>query len=276
ALVRAVVEAFRSPGCNFLLPESSEALDTEIIIDISHESLIRQWLQLRQWTREEFQSGENYRHLVTTARRWNRGEASLWAMPELGTALAWRERECPNVAWAKRYGDDFELANKFLDESESAEWERRERARFEAEEAANRRVAEEREAAARRLLEEREAAARRVARRTRYAAVALAILAGIAGILAFISIRAAMVAEVARREAAELAIKAEAARESATEVAGKAQLARDEATSDRARAVEAQLQAEAARMEAERARNAAVQAGAQAETNFGDAQRRLQ
>src|SRR5262249_3353111 len=44
--VGAVVDAFRAPGCNFLTPEVDPrrpALDDGDNIDISHESLIRQW-----------------------------------------------------------------------------------------------------------------------------------------------------------------------------------------------------------------------------------------
>jgi len=145
------------------------------------------------------------------------------------------------------------------------DWARERRTEY----TANRRILEEREAADRRLLEVREAAARRLARRTRYAAIALAILAGISGVLAFISIRQAMLAD-------EQASKAELARGDAAEEASKAELARQEATADRASALDAKRQAEVARADAERARNAADEARADAETNFVDAQRRLQ
>src|SRR5690606_14681758 len=51
--VRAVVEAFRAPGVNFLRPDKSVPLADDTIIDISHESLIRQWRRLSTWLQAE-------------------------------------------------------------------------------------------------------------------------------------------------------------------------------------------------------------------------------
>src|SRR5262249_24599472 len=44
-----VVEAFRASGRNLLTPPANVALTADTIIDISHESLIRQWGTLRDW-----------------------------------------------------------------------------------------------------------------------------------------------------------------------------------------------------------------------------------
>jgi PQQ-dependent catabolism-associated CXXCW motif protein len=116
AVVR-VVDAFRGPECNFLTPSQDIALVDDTVIDISHESLIRQWSTLRDWVREEFQSAQTYRHIETTAHLWRKGQAGLLTMPYLGLALAWRRRERPNAAWATRYGGEWELALRFLDAS---------------------------------------------------------------------------------------------------------------------------------------------------------------
>ena len=57
ARVRKVVDAFRAPGCNFLAPGLDPAnprpLAGDTIVDISHESLIRQWKQLSEWVETE-------------------------------------------------------------------------------------------------------------------------------------------------------------------------------------------------------------------------------
>lgn len=172
--VQIAVNAFRAEGCNFLSITSTAGaagtvLDDAAIVDITHESLIRQWVKLREWAQKEFVAAENYRRLETTARLWKNGRAALWTMPDLGTALAWRLEENPNEAWAARYGKDYQLAIAFLDASQDAEKREIERKRVEAEEAAERE-----------LLMEREAAARKLAMRTRYAAIALGILAVVA------------------------------------------------------------------------------------------------
>src|SRR5207302_1333577 len=48
-----VLDEFRAEGRSFLMPPISEPLQSEAVIDISHESLIRQWRQLGDWTRDE-------------------------------------------------------------------------------------------------------------------------------------------------------------------------------------------------------------------------------
>ncbi len=130
----AVVEAFRAPGRSFIVPAFPEPIGVERVLDITHESLIRQWERLRDWAEEEEQSAETYRRLAQTASLWRRGESALWQPPDLDVALDWRAREQPTALWAKRYGGDFPLAMAFLAESEKA------RAAREAEAAAKRRT----------------------------------------------------------------------------------------------------------------------------------------
>src|ERR1043165_793187 len=48
AEVGAVIEVFRAPGRSFLMPPAGVALLPETVIDISHESLIRNWDRLKQ------------------------------------------------------------------------------------------------------------------------------------------------------------------------------------------------------------------------------------
>ena len=45
-IVAEVVEHFRQSGCNFLVATPSEPLTGETTLDISHESLLRQWQRL--------------------------------------------------------------------------------------------------------------------------------------------------------------------------------------------------------------------------------------
>jgi tetratricopeptide (TPR) repeat protein len=167
--LRRVVDRFRADDCSFLVPSLSQrpSLGPETRIDVGHEALLRRWTrlsgdtavttaasaagdaadgadsrrqagQLREWARDELLSAETYRHLETTAKLWKKGEAALWTEPDLGNALAWREREQPNKYWAARYGDAFDLAVEFLDKSR-AEEERRQKAEQQREEDARRR-----------------------------------------------------------------------------------------------------------------------------------------
>jgi tetratricopeptide (TPR) repeat protein len=124
-----VVDQFRRPGRSFLMPPAGIALDDGSVIDISHESLIRGWERLRKWVDEEADSAKVYRRLAQTAALHAQGTAGLWHDPDLEHALAWRDREHPNAAWAERYDPGFEQAMAFLEKSRVA----REAARLEEE-----------------------------------------------------------------------------------------------------------------------------------------------
>src|SRR5262245_5499430 len=120
--VIAVAEAFRRPDCRFLAaPEGPLHADT--LLDVSHESLLRQWRRLAGWVAAEADSTEMYRRLCDWALRWEQGNAELWRGPDLASALAWRQQEKPSPEWAERYGgrDRFRRAMQFLDASEAAQ-----------------------------------------------------------------------------------------------------------------------------------------------------------
>jgi tetratricopeptide (TPR) repeat protein len=120
--VRKVIEAYRASDCNFLLPEADpdKPLGPATVIDISHESLIRQWRRLSDWLEAEAFAAQQWR---TLNERFNLGE--LLHGRELANMLAWRGEVKPNAAWARRYGGDYSAVEAFLDRSERAESRRR-------------------------------------------------------------------------------------------------------------------------------------------------------
>jgi len=127
AAVIQVVEVFRREGRSFLMPPPTDALsgapvhlNRDSLIDISHESLIRNWERLKTWVDEESRSARIYRRLAETAVLHKEGGAGLWRDPDLGVALTWREQSNPNQVWARRYHAEFPLAMSFLDESVAA------------------------------------------------------------------------------------------------------------------------------------------------------------
>ena len=48
----AIVDIFRREGRSFLMPPAGIPLTPDTVVDISHESLIRQWRRLKGWTEE--------------------------------------------------------------------------------------------------------------------------------------------------------------------------------------------------------------------------------
>lgn len=117
--VAAIVEMFRQPGRCFLTPGEGTELQPNTIIDITHESLIREWKRLKNWAKNEAVSAALYQRLELDARLWEQGEAELWRGLNLNNALVWRNLERPNKIWARRYGKHFDLAMRFLDVSEA-------------------------------------------------------------------------------------------------------------------------------------------------------------
>ena len=120
--VAAVVEVFRQDGRSFLMPPQDKVLGPKTILDISHESLIRQWQRLKEWTKKEAISADAYHRLETTALLKEEGQAELWKGLDLANAINWYQSEKPSLVWAKRYGKNqgqyFDLAMCFLTQSE--------------------------------------------------------------------------------------------------------------------------------------------------------------
>jgi energy-coupling factor transporter ATP-binding protein EcfA2 len=118
--VARVVDRFREPGRSLLMPPYGVKLESETVIDISHESLMRIWVRLKRWLDEESKAAEMYLKLSEAAERYQEGKAGLWQMPDLQLALNWREENRPTLVWGQRYNPAFERTMVFLETSEKA------------------------------------------------------------------------------------------------------------------------------------------------------------
>lgn len=97
--VEQVVDRFRRLDTTFLLPLDDQPLDDNPVIDISHESLIRQWHRLREWASVEAKSRKNLLHLVDDARKYEADQGSLWRGRELEKTHEWLQSAHPTPAW---------------------------------------------------------------------------------------------------------------------------------------------------------------------------------
>jgi WD40 repeat protein len=249
-----VVETFRRPGRTFLMPPPEVPLHAGTLIDISHESLIRNWERLKQWVEEEAQSAQIYRRLAETADLYDEGRAGLWRDPDLHIALDWRKKNKPTSAWAQRYYPQFDAAMKFLEESRGARDQE-----IAEKEAARQREIQQAQALAeeqrKRAEAEREKAEqeRRAAVRLRRRAVALLIVLVFAVIAA---IAALMARQLATQNALEAIRQAEFAEQQ-----------RKIAETEKARAEAERERAEAEEKEAKRQREIALRNEALAREN---------
>ncbi len=129
AEIRRVVEVFRDPTRCFMTPGAGERLDSERLLDISHEALIRQWETLEAWAANEAEAAATYRRLLQDAKIWKSKGGELWAGVNLQDAIRFRQAQPAPARWAERYGGEFSLCDEFLNESEIREQEREEEER---------------------------------------------------------------------------------------------------------------------------------------------------
>lgn len=193
--IDAVVELFRREGRSFLMPPADVRLDLDTVVDISHESLIRNWQRLKEWVRDEAEGARIYRRLAEAATAYKAGEGGLLDDVTLGWVLRWRNRYTPNRAWGVRYHPAYDDAISFMEESRVArEAEAAERDR-------QRREAVERERREREQAERHAEEAARHARRLRVLVTAMGVLFAVAAVAFVAALVLEKRAEAARRAA---------------------------------------------------------------------------
>jgi energy-coupling factor transporter ATP-binding protein EcfA2 len=123
-----VIDAFRQPGCCFLMPpiNKNAPLSDDSVIDISHESLIRQWETLQKWVKDEAESANTYRELKEASQKWVKGDRTLLQSEEFYYFSKWYRKTTITLLWAKKYDRNFELAQKFFLESEQRQRQNKE------------------------------------------------------------------------------------------------------------------------------------------------------
>ncbi len=129
ANIERVVRVFQAEDRNFLLPPSPETILPTTLLDISHESLLRQWGALRDWLKAEDKSAKEYIQLADRAQLWKTDD-DLLRGSELERALEWKEADPkPTPAWAKRYHPEFAKTIKYVENSRKAKEQKTRRTR---------------------------------------------------------------------------------------------------------------------------------------------------
>lgn len=123
--VLEVIDQFRAPRRSFLMPPARVLVHDSTVIDISHESLMRNWQRLRDWIAEEAQSASIFRRLAETAALNENEKAGFLQDPELSIVENWWKEQKPNEAWAKRYTKKFATVQHYFSFSSRRELERR-------------------------------------------------------------------------------------------------------------------------------------------------------
>lgn len=124
--VVAVVDKFRQAGRSLLTPSHGIPLVSKSMVDISHESLMRIWVRLKNWVDDEAEAVQMYTRLAEAASMYQVGKAGLWRPPDLQLALNWQAKHKPTLVWGQRYHPAFERTMVFLEYSKK-EWETEQR-----------------------------------------------------------------------------------------------------------------------------------------------------
>jgi WD40 repeat protein len=144
----AAIAPFCVEGVSFIETRQAAKLG-DVLVDVSHESLIRKWETARGWADREADKVRTFRDLLRTAELWqsqNQRSDLLKRRGELDYFKQWWDRERPTAQWARRYFNSrdgevdgstaFSTVSRYIqasDEVDRAETEAAERARTEAE-----------------------------------------------------------------------------------------------------------------------------------------------
>lgn len=138
--VTQVVERYRRPDTAFLVPGAEWPLAANPVIDLSHESLIRQWQRLRGWVAAEAEAADEAGRLVKDSRRHAEG-GDLLRGRSLELAREWQRANHPTAAWlqlctAGAGGESsdasaarFQALQAYIEQSAAAEAQARQQAR---------------------------------------------------------------------------------------------------------------------------------------------------
>ncbi len=119
--VGAVLNIFREPGNTFIRPfitddPETHQLNESDVLDITHESLIRNWEYLEQWAKEEFDNYTISLDFEQQLNRWiesGRSKGFLLSIGPLTYFENWFNSAKPNAYWIARYlPEEIEQDNK--------------------------------------------------------------------------------------------------------------------------------------------------------------------
>ncbi len=127
-LLLKIVEEFSAPGCSFLKTSNSGVDRDSIIVDISHEALIRNWWRMHDsnsgdklgWLSLERQAQDLWRYFALSAQDHAENDGSL--LPPAITEFRWPWYD-PLQRLPERARRYFQHAQEFENADEEPEWE---------------------------------------------------------------------------------------------------------------------------------------------------------
>lgn len=127
-VVCRTINFYREQGNTFIHPFISEDpesrhLKPETVLDITHESLIRNWGRLRDWAREEYENYLTWQDFHKQLQRWVKSDKSsgyLLPVGPLNYFEEWFNQAKPNKYWLARYDNSNTSTEEKLKNAETA------------------------------------------------------------------------------------------------------------------------------------------------------------
>jgi energy-coupling factor transporter ATP-binding protein EcfA2 len=126
-VVSEVLGIYREEGNSFIRPfktadPATHTISTDTVLDITHESLIRNWNKLNDWANQEFEFYSTYLDFKKQLDRWRSSKKSTGFLLPIGPLTyfeTWYSKCKPNTGWIKRYSEIGEDEVKTLAEAEN-------------------------------------------------------------------------------------------------------------------------------------------------------------
>lgn len=127
--IKSIYDAFSAEDACFLFSPSGKKLHEDSIIDISHESLMREWDLFKEWKNDEEKDKRRIERLNDFATEYHENSRELLRGIELKTYSGWKKyvdfKHHANREkirhWALRYSVDFDKVYKYIKTSNRKE-----------------------------------------------------------------------------------------------------------------------------------------------------------
>ena len=114
--LRDIIDFFRAEGVSFLRPYEKRVIDPNDEIDISHEALIRCWHKIADrkdgWLQREFRDGLIWRALLVAADGYEADPTNVLGPTATDERDRWLTNH--NVAWSRRYGNEWDRVQRLM------------------------------------------------------------------------------------------------------------------------------------------------------------------
>ncbi|HEX6848431.1 MAG TPA: hypothetical protein VF144_15715 [Chitinophagaceae bacterium] len=126
-VVSDVLRIYRVDGNSFIRPFITEDpachdISLHTVLDITHESLIRNWTKLNSWANQEFEFYSTYLDFKKQLDRWKKSRKSNDFLLPIGPLTyfeSWYNKCKPNTGWIKRYSEVSEDQSKANTDAEN-------------------------------------------------------------------------------------------------------------------------------------------------------------